>query len=155
MGDYKFAKDKLADVLTGLKEYQVFAPAAVGDVLRFKEVADPADVSLDYDNTTVPPKELMFPQTETLFKYRLGSTRDRAVGAGSRRKEDSVRDKAVRRAGLHHRGQPLRVGLPGPLLPEAPRGHRPRRARLRGPLRQLLLPVGRRCAPLQRRGWTR
>ncbi len=74
MGDYKFARDKLADVLTSLKEYQVFAPAAVGDVLRFKEVTDPANVSLDYDNTTVPPKELMFPQTETLFKYRLGST---------------------------------------------------------------------------------
>ena len=72
MGDYKFARDKLADVLSGLKEFQVFAPAAVGDVLRFKEVEDPASVSLDYSNSTVPPKELMFPQTETLFKYRLG-----------------------------------------------------------------------------------
>jgi ferredoxin len=74
MGDYKFAKDKLADALAGLSDYQVFAPAAVGDVLRFKPVDDPASVSLEYDNTTVPPKELMFPQTETLFKYRLGQT---------------------------------------------------------------------------------
>ena len=74
MGDYKFAKDKLAEVLSGLKDYRVFAPAAVDDVLRFKEVEDPASVSLDYSNTNVPPKELMFPQTETLFKYRLGQT---------------------------------------------------------------------------------
>jgi sulfhydrogenase subunit beta (sulfur reductase) len=72
MGDYKFAKEKLAEVLSGLKDYQVFAPAAVGDVLRFKELEDPAGVSLEYSNTNVPPKELMFPQTETLFKYRLG-----------------------------------------------------------------------------------
>jgi sulfhydrogenase subunit beta (sulfur reductase) len=74
MGDFKFAKDKLTDVIGALKDYQVFAPTAVGDVVRFKQVEDPAAVSLEYSNSNVPPKELMFPETETLFKYRVGST---------------------------------------------------------------------------------
>lgn len=72
MGDYKFAKEKLADVLSGLADYQVFAPTVAGDVVRFLEVKDPAQVTLDRSNSVVPPKELMFPQTETLFKYRVG-----------------------------------------------------------------------------------
>ncbi len=74
MADYKFAKDKLAEVIGALEGYQVFAPMAVDDVVRFKPVEDPAEVSLDFHNSNVPPKELMFPQTETLFKYRVGST---------------------------------------------------------------------------------
>ncbi len=74
MGDYKFAKDKLAEVLSSLGDYQVFAPALAGDVVRFLEVEDPAAVTLEYPNSTVPPKELMFPETESLFKYRLGDT---------------------------------------------------------------------------------
>ncbi len=62
-------------MLSGLKDYQVFAPAAVDDVLRFLEVDDPAQRhAWSYSNTNVPPKELMFPETETLFKYRLGQT---------------------------------------------------------------------------------
>ena len=87
MADFKFAKDKLAEVVGALKDYQVFAPAAVGYVMRFKPVEDPAAVSLDYMNTNVPPKELMFPETETLFKFRVGGT---AI-------EPEVPDKAAKR----------------------------------------------------------
>lgn len=72
MGDLKFAKDKLADVVSALSDCQVFAPVVAGDVPRFQRVDDPSKVSLDFDNTTVPPKELMFPETETLFRFRLG-----------------------------------------------------------------------------------
>ena len=72
MADYKLAKEKLADVLSGLSDFKVFAPTMAGDVARFAEVTDPAQVNLDYANSNVPPKELMFPETETLFRYRLG-----------------------------------------------------------------------------------
>ena len=72
MADYRFAKEKLADVLSGLSDFKVFAPTIAGDVARFAEVTDPAQVNLDYANSNVPPKELMFPETETLFFYRLG-----------------------------------------------------------------------------------
>lgn len=74
MGDFKFAKDRLADVVAGLKDYRVLAPQVTGDVVRFKEVEDPASVTLDFENSNVPPKEHMFPETETLFRYRLGGT---------------------------------------------------------------------------------
>jgi len=74
MGDFKFAKEKLTDVLSALKDFKVFAPVKTDGVVRFQEVADPAQVSLDYSNSNVPPKELMFPETETLFRYRLGGT---------------------------------------------------------------------------------
>src|SRR5450756_708669 len=72
MANYKFAKEKLAEVLSGLSDFKVLAPALTGDVARFQEVTDPTQVTLDYGNSNVPPKELMFPETETLFKYRLG-----------------------------------------------------------------------------------
>lgn len=74
MGEFKFARDKLAEVLSGLKDYKVFAPARIEDVVRFSLVEDPAKVSLEFANSNIPPKELMFPETETLFKYRLGGT---------------------------------------------------------------------------------
>jgi len=72
MAEHKFAKEKLGDLVSGLSGYRVFAPTAIGDVVRFAEVTDPAQVTLDYVNSNVPPKELMFPETETLFRYRLG-----------------------------------------------------------------------------------
>jgi ferredoxin len=74
MGDYKFESEKLAEVLSSLKDYQVFAPVAIDDVIRFLPLDDPAKVTLEFSNSNVPPKELMFPETETLFKYRLGQT---------------------------------------------------------------------------------
>ncbi|MBU4385581.1 MAG: 4Fe-4S dicluster domain-containing protein [Actinobacteria bacterium] len=77
MGDFKFAREKMADVLSGLGEYQVLAPLMTGGVVRFREVEE-SDVPVGergrYDNTVVPPKELMFPETETLFRYQLGGT---------------------------------------------------------------------------------
>jgi ferredoxin len=77
MGDYKFARDKLGEAISALEGYEVFFPVKTGDVVRFKEVTEPvSEVGErgDFKNTTVPPKELMFPQTETLFKFRLGQT---------------------------------------------------------------------------------
>ena len=38
MADYKFAKDKLAEVIGALEGYEVFAPHAVDKVVRFKPV---------------------------------------------------------------------------------------------------------------------
>lgn len=74
MGEFKFAREKMGDVFAGLKDYQVYAPTKVGEVFRFKPVEEEpqADAWEGYSNTTVPPKELMFPETETLFRYRLG-----------------------------------------------------------------------------------
>ncbi|MBU1672039.1 MAG: 4Fe-4S dicluster domain-containing protein [Actinobacteria bacterium] len=88
MGDYKFAKTKLAEVIGAMSDYQVVAPVESGEVVRFAVVDDPAKVTLEFSNTNVPPKELMFPETETLFRFRLGGTD----------LEPEVPDAAARRA---------------------------------------------------------
>ena len=77
MGDFKFAREKMADIISGLGEYQVLAPLVSGDVVRFREIEESDALLAEpgrYANSVVPPKELMFPQTETLFRYRLGDT---------------------------------------------------------------------------------
>lgn len=75
MADYKFAREKLGEVLSALEEYRVFFPMKTGDVVRFEELTETLEEVPErgeYSNTNVPPKELMFPETETLFRYRLG-----------------------------------------------------------------------------------
>jgi len=75
MAEYKFARDKLAEVVAGLEGYEVFLPKTAGDVVRFLTGDGESPAAGEpgaYRNTTVPPKELMFPETETLFRYRLG-----------------------------------------------------------------------------------
>ena len=39
----------------------------------FKEIQDPEEAYLDYGNSTVPPKKVVFPQTETLFRFQVGN----------------------------------------------------------------------------------
>ena len=117
---------------------------AAGEVLRFLEVADAAAVSLDYENTNVPPKELLFPETETLFKYRLGSPEiEPAVpAADAKRVIFGIRPCDAQAFSIVD--NLFRLGLRRPVLPQQAREHHAGRARLRATLRELLLPVGRR-----------
>jgi len=72
MGEYKFSKENLGKVLEALKDYKVYAPQKKADVVRFQELSDPSEITLEFTNTNVPPKEIMFPQTETLFRFKVG-----------------------------------------------------------------------------------
>ncbi len=74
MGDYKILKEKVPDFIKALDKFEVFAPVKKGDTVRFEKIDDPSRATLDFSNTNVPPKELMFPETETLFRYRVVST---------------------------------------------------------------------------------
>lgn len=69
----KLRKDKFADFLASLGGYKLFAPQKVGESIRFAPVTDAGKVELAMANTTVPPKSIFFPQTETLYRYALGS----------------------------------------------------------------------------------
>ncbi|HPZ65584.1 MAG TPA: 4Fe-4S dicluster domain-containing protein, partial [Bacillota bacterium] len=53
-------------------EKKVWAPVKRGDIMRFEPLEEGAVPSLDFANTTVPPKTVVFPQTETLYRYRIG-----------------------------------------------------------------------------------
>lgn len=68
----KLSKDKVGEALKELSKFRLVAPARSDDVVIFKEISDPAEAYLDYGNSTVPPKKMVFPQTETLFRFVTG-----------------------------------------------------------------------------------
>lgn len=70
----KLGKDKFPDFLAALGEQNLYAPQKVGESFRFAPVTDSSKIEFDIDNTTVPPKSIFFPQTETLYRFELGST---------------------------------------------------------------------------------
>ena len=64
-------KDKLNDWLNALKKYALFAPTKSDDVILFTSINNPNDIALEH-NSLRPPKEILFPQTETMFKFTSG-----------------------------------------------------------------------------------
>jgi ferredoxin len=54
------------------KEHEVFAPVKRESLVSFERVSSGNETYLDFQNTKKSPKEVFFPQTETLFTYRVG-----------------------------------------------------------------------------------
>ncbi|MFX0076978.1 MAG: 4Fe-4S dicluster domain-containing protein [Candidatus Hermodarchaeota archaeon] len=52
------------------KDYKFYAPIKVKGNITFKEISNPEEIELDYLNSKVPPKDVLFPQKETIFEYR-------------------------------------------------------------------------------------
>ncbi|MFH1101579.1 MAG: 4Fe-4S dicluster domain-containing protein [Methanobacteriota archaeon] len=52
--------------------YQVFAPCDNDGITIFQRITSPSEMRLTFSNSTVPPKALLFQQTETLFKFTQG-----------------------------------------------------------------------------------
>jgi len=48
-------------------ERELVAPARVDDLILFKKVDRMEDITFDFQNTTMSPKEFFFPATETIF----------------------------------------------------------------------------------------
>lgn len=67
-------KEKWSEFTGKLSGKNLWAPAVQGEMKKFARVAEGQTVHLDEDNTTVPPKALVFPQTETLCRFSLGQT---------------------------------------------------------------------------------
>ncbi|MFC1949267.1 4Fe-4S dicluster domain-containing protein [Chloroflexota bacterium] len=59
-----------------IQEYEVFAPVKEDDLILFDRISSAGEAVLDYQNSKMPPKRILFPQSETLFSY--GSTKDAA-----------------------------------------------------------------------------
>ncbi|OAT80285.1 4Fe-4S dicluster domain-containing protein [Desulfotomaculum copahuensis] len=67
-------KNELAGFLDQLmSRYQVFAPVKEADYTNFKQISSGTEATLDYSNTKIPPKGILFPQTEKLFSYSCGT----------------------------------------------------------------------------------
>ena len=62
------SRESLKSWLTGLKDrYQVMAPVLIEGSHLFRPISSPDEIAWDYYNSVVPPKELVFPITESLF----------------------------------------------------------------------------------------
>lgn len=67
-------KEKWFEFTGKLADRKLWAPAQQGDTVRFLPAAASEITVPGLGNTTVPPKSVVFPQTETLYRYRLGQT---------------------------------------------------------------------------------
>jgi len=62
------SRESLIRWLSGvLEKYQVMAPVIVEGYHLFRPISSPDEIAWDYYNSVVPPKELIFPLTESLF----------------------------------------------------------------------------------------
>lgn len=63
-------KQDIADLLDNLlRKYEVFAPVKRDDLVVCDRIGSGSEAFLDYTNSIKPPKEILFPQSETLFTY--------------------------------------------------------------------------------------
>lgn len=69
----RLSKKDVPGFLDGLmKEYQVFAPVKKDTSILFRAIGSGSEAVLDYANSTIPPKGILFPQSEELFRYSAG-----------------------------------------------------------------------------------
>jgi len=52
------------------KEYKFYAPIKEKGNIAFKKISNVEEIELDFLNSKVPPKDVLFPQKETIFEYR-------------------------------------------------------------------------------------
>lgn len=68
------SKTNLPKLITELiKKNKVYAPVKSNDTILFEQITKPSEMNLDFCKTQVPPKKLLFHQTETLFKFTPGT----------------------------------------------------------------------------------
>ena len=68
------SKDNLSKLLAEtLNKYRVYGPVENDDIAVFDKIEKPSDIKLDFLNSRVPPKEIMFHQTETMFRFTPGT----------------------------------------------------------------------------------
>jgi len=67
-------KNKMSEFISKIiAKYQVFAPVEDNGVTLFKQIRDSSEINMKFSNSQVPPKGLLFKQTETLFKFTPGT----------------------------------------------------------------------------------
>ena len=73
MEKFVLPKEKLAEWVNKIiPDYQVFAPVKEDGTVAFKPIKKGSEIELQFSNATIPPKQLLFQQTETLFTFTNG-----------------------------------------------------------------------------------
>ncbi len=80
MADKILKKTDLAGFIKSLTgDYEVLGPVQDGPIFKFAPVVDGSEMALDYQNTTMSPKDLFFPQTEKMFDFTTDPNQDDAL----------------------------------------------------------------------------
>lgn len=64
-------KDVPAFLASLMGEYRVFAPVKTDTYTGFQQISSGTEAVLDFSNTKIPPKGILFPQSEKLFTYSV------------------------------------------------------------------------------------
>ncbi len=73
MEDLTLQKKNITEFIKELKSaYTVFAPTNNANTILFKKIKDTSEIDLNFLNSKVPPKSVLFNQTETIFKFKQG-----------------------------------------------------------------------------------
>lgn len=65
-------KDQLSEFYNILEEtYNFYGPIEEKGNIIFRKIKNPEDMVLDYSNSKIPPKNVVFPQNEILFEYKM------------------------------------------------------------------------------------
>ncbi len=86
MESLKLSKEKLGDFVSKLTDKELLVPQKEGEALKFAPLAGEDMPELDYENTSVPPKNAVFPHTETMLQFELGKM-DMQVAAGDEKEK--------------------------------------------------------------------
>ncbi len=62
--------------LKQLNSYHIFAPVKTGEIWNYELVENPENIILDYPNTVIPPKKILFPQREVILEYESSSEKE-------------------------------------------------------------------------------
>src|SRR3972149_7000848 len=83
-------KNRLTELLDELAQgYHLIAPVRDNDV-SFRRVESGSEVTLDYINTVLSPKNAFFPQTETLFRFSRGDSQGFRTEPGTEADREQV-----------------------------------------------------------------
>jgi len=84
-------KSRLTELLDKLAhDYHLIAPVRDNNV-SFRRVESGSEVTLDYINSVLSPKNAFFPQTETLFRF----SRDDSRGLGIEQDDEADREQVI------------------------------------------------------------
>ena len=79
MVDRLIKKTEVADLVNRLLEkYRVYAPVRQQDMANFQEISTADQVDLSLANTTLSPKSIMLPHSESMFEFTLDKTANQA-----------------------------------------------------------------------------
>ncbi|MHA1271882.1 MAG: 4Fe-4S dicluster domain-containing protein [Promethearchaeota archaeon] len=68
-------------------KYNFFAPVKDKNNIYFKKIENPDEILLTYFNSKIPPKEILFPRNEILFKYEYEGDKVKII------KPDNIEEK--------------------------------------------------------------